>query len=724
MDEVELRFPNATDVELSVRELSITEELSRPFNVSLVTLGSDGSVDLERVAGGPAVVRIDRGALGTRTFTGLCASIEQRRAIQVGGAPDAEVLYRYDVEVVPALWMLRHRRNQRIFQHLSTPDIVLALLSEWGVAAESRVTQAAFPKHEYRVQYAESDLDFVTRLLDEAGISYFFEGPGATVVLSDRTEKSDPRRVLFAKRPKEAAAWPHVTDVRVRGATGPGKFTLGDFDLRRPRGGILYRADGGAPGEDRLERFAYEPGAATIDLDASQVAESATPAADDQSTARTDEEAGYAASRARLAGVRGPLRGIAYGTNMVDLAPGSAIALAGQDIPKLAFGAALVVARSHLERDIEREWRGSGVAVFGDATVRPEPTTPSPRRPRIDGLQSAIVVGPPGEEIYTDEFGRVRVCFQWDRSDGPDERRTCWVRVSEGWSGPAFGILATPRVGNEVVVGFYEGNPDQPTVVGRLHNVVTPAVAALPGAQTRTMWSTSSTPAGGAGDGHHELTFDDQVGRELVLVRSERDLETVVKRELREIAGLDQSIIVGRHHATTIVREDSSVVGQKHEVTIGQIQSMNIAEAGTPAVTPLATRREIIAQRITLTTGGATIELSGPEITITTEQDIHIMAGGTVDIQGGPQVHINPPVVGQGGDPEKAEPPPSHVAWFKLLSEDGTPLAGVRCYIEHADGTTSQPLVTGGDGAVRLPVDTQGSYQVKLGRPPAQGGSS
>jgi hypothetical protein len=254
-----------------------------------------------------------------------------------------------------------------------------------------------------------------------------------------------------------------------------------------------------------------------------------------------------------------------------------------------------------------------------------------------------------------------------------------------------------PRVGQEVLVAFLDGDPDQPVVVGRAHGASAPPPERLPDSHTRSVWRSRSTP-GGAGS--HEIAFDDRRGHEQVLVRSERDLEKVALHDEVEHTGLDRTALVGRHLSATIAGADSSSVGEMHAVSI----------AGS------ATRREIAARRITLTTGDATILLDGPDILVTGRSGVVIKAGGTVSIQGEPHVHINPPHDDEGGGAPAAKVP-DHVVHFQLLS-DGRPLAGARAFVQHEDGTASAPQVTDANGLVRLPVDKTGTYHVKLGKPP------
>ena len=707
---VEIEIPSFSGHGLTVRTVDIVEGLSLPFEVALVAVSPDGDLDFERLVGAEATCRLDEGTLGSRAYSGIVSFVEQIE-------PEPTGLSTYSLRVVPRLWLLSQRRGHRIFQHQTALEIARALLAEWRIEITALVAPENLARHEVRVQYGESDLDFLDRLLGEAGISYFFDdqrGDGAShLVLTDCPERADTRRagVPFTSEPSPTWEMPFVADVRVAHETRAGSVTLADFDLRRPETPRLFHAEQPGPGEARMERFSYVPGASLADLPAASIQAGDTPVADDQSHARSDEHQGYGLAERRLTALRGDRRRVELSTSLSDLAPGAVFTIAGAPHPVLALDQRLLVVETRIDGKVDQAWTVRVVAAFASAKVRPQ------RRiawPRVEGLQSAVVMGPAGEQIHTDELGRVRVRFHWDREGVADDHRSAWVRVDDGWAGVGFGMIALPRVGQEVVVAFYEGNPDQPVIIGRVHDASNPAPRPLPGSQAESVWRTSSVPGG---RGYHELSFDDAAGRERVFLRSERDLEKVVVREeVEEIHG-DRATVVGRHLGTTIGTVDAITAGQAHQVRMATVVDAHAADMGAPNATPLDTRREIIAKRITLTTGGATIVLDGPDITVTAQHQVSIKAGGTVTIQGEPYVQINPPIVTKKADARKPPPPADHTVWFRLQAE-AQALAGALVHVVHADGTTSGPLVTDGAGRVRLPVDKPGAYDVKIGDPP------
>ncbi len=708
---VEIQIPSYAGHGMSVRSIDIAEGLSSPFEVAFAAVTPDSDLDFERLIGAEATLRIDEGSLGRRAFSGVVSFVEQME-VEPGG------LTTYMLRIVPRLWLLSQRRGHRILQHQTALEMVQALLAEWKIEVTTLVTEELLARHEVRVQYGESDLELFDRLLEEAGISYFFDdqrGDGAShLVLADGPERAETRHagVKFTSELSPTQALPFVADVRVAHQMKNGAVTIADYDFRRPDFALAYRAEAAGPGEAKLERYAYAPGSAIADVPAASIAANDTPVADDQSHARSDEHQGNALAERRLQAVREDRRRVELATSLVDLAPGSVFTIAGAPRPEIAVDQRLLVTQTRIDGRVDQTLVVNVVAAFASAKVRP------PRRvswPRVEGIQSAVVVGPASEEIHTDEFGRVRVRFHWDREGIHDDHRSAWVRVDDGWAGAGFGMIAVPRVGQEVLVAFYEGNPDQPIVIGRVHDGENPLPHGLPAGKSHSVWRSSSSPKS---PGYNEISFDDTAGRERLSLRAERDFEKVVLHDEREEIGGDRVSVIGAHLGTTVAIQDAITVGSMHELRMAGITDAHVGAMGQPDLKPMDTRREIIARRITITTGGATIVLDGPNITVTAQHEVKIKAGGTVVIQGMPYVQINPPKITKAADAAKPATLIDHLVWFQLLFE-GLPLAGARVHVEHADGTTSPRQVTDGAGHVRLPVDKAGPYHVKIGDPPA-----
>jgi type VI secretion system secreted protein VgrG len=706
--QIDLTLPTFPQSGLTVRQFDIVEALSTPFEVALVCMSADADLDLEKIVAQPASLHIANDAQVSRRWTGVCSYVEQIEAEPAGEST-------YAIRIVPRLWLLSERRNHRVFQHQTAVEMVKKVLAEWQVDVDVRVTEANLARHETRVQYGESDLDFVSRLLEEAGVSYWFDDANdSRLVLADAPERAETRRAGVPFTSQENATTrgtPFAADVEVAHETRTGIMTIADFDFRRPRFPVVYHAEQKGAGEDRLERYTYLPGSGLADVAPSSVQTNDTPVADAQSFARIDEHQGYALAERRLAALREDRRRVQLSTNLLDLSPGAIFTIAGSPRPELASDQRLLVLQTNIDGKRDSVWTVKVAAAFASAAVRP------PRRvawPRIDGVQSAVVVGPTGEEIAVDEFGRVRVQFHWDREGKYDDHAFAWVRVCEGWGGAGFGVVTLPRVGQEVLVAFTEGNPDQPVIVGRLFGGSNPVPNGLPAGKTQTVWRTRSSPAS---SGFHELSFDDTAGREKVFLRSERDLEKVVVAAETEETDVDRTMVVAHNLGATVGAVDATRVGQMHEVRMATVPASRVDDAAPPNVVQLDTRREIIPKRITLTTGGATIMLDGPNIVVTAQHQVSFKAGGTVYVNGQPTVQINPPLVTRKADAAKPPPPPESTLWFRLVSE-GQAMVGALVHLVHADGSTSGPLTTDGRGQVRVPASQGQSAQIKLGPPP------
>ncbi|EYF04077.1 type VI secretion system Vgr family protein [Chondromyces apiculatus] len=623
LDNLELSF--ASGLDLSVRHFGVSEAISGLFDVSVVALSRIDDVDFDAVVGQGASFRINGGSLGAmpqaRAWTGICSQFEQVQGEETG-------LSTYHLRIVPHLWLATQRQNNRIFQHVSIPEIVEKLLAEWQITPVSKIDKGQYPRFEYRVQYAETDYAFLSRLLEEAGISFFFEFDGekgqSQLVLSDRPQAAEHRPggpMIFHDQPPREARVEYLTRLTVAQRVRQGAHTIRDFDFqRRPDFELFGKAAGGRAPEDRLEHYQYEPGAFLVEGTAAGDVAAA-------GASRHDEKEGAALASRGLEGERKSRVTVGFESSALTLAPGTIFSVASHPHPLFGAGKNLLVTELALSGAPGAEWSVSGRAAQATEPFRPARKTP---RPKITGVQSAVVVGPEGAEIHTDEYGRVRVQFHWDREGQMNEKSSCWIRVSQGWAGGGYGMMTIPRVGQEVTVGFLEGNPDQPLIIGRVFNNTTRVPYALPKNQTRSGWKTSSTPSS---DGFNEIMLEDQKGAELISIQAQRDLTKLVKMDEVERTGGSRTISVGRSRKATIGGMDSTVVGQRHEVVIK-------AEGGGGGGAP--TSLTMSDKKIVYTTGQASLTFDGPDVALEAEGNITITArSGDVIIKGGPNVKIN-----------------------------------------------------------------------------------
>ncbi|AUX26033.1 hypothetical protein SOCEGT47_065860 [Sorangium cellulosum] len=586
-----LKVTVASGDALDVRHFRVAERMSSLFEITLVVVSDDPDVDFETVAGQPMSfsMRKGLGPLDHRAWTGVCSRIEQTAAEERG-------LSTYSLTLVPELWLLTQRRNYRMFQHASELEIVKRLLAEWGIVPVERLS-GIYKKRKYRVQYGESDYAFVCRMLEDAGISFYFETADdqTTLVLDDAPQRNASRPpVAFRDGPMDAGE-EHVTRVRIGRRIRPGQYTVRDHDHRRSPRLQLIATAGSAPGiEARLERYHYVPGAFLFESDKGEP----TPHADDKGGYRTDEREAKQLAQRRLAAKRAGAKIVSFETNTLDPAPGVVLRVLDHPKGELAAGTPLLVLASELSGTHDGAWPHACEAVSAEQPYRPPLATP---KPKVAGVESATVVGPPGEEIHTDELGRVRVHFHWDRESRMDDRSSCWIHVSQPWGGTGYGVMNLPRVGQEVLVEFLGGDPDRPIIVGRVYTNLQKVPYVLPAQKTLSGWKSCST--GGTG-GYNEIAFDDAAGKELVRTRAERDLCKRVKRDESSHVGRDRArfvtqneeITVGKNRTKRIAgNEDESVglnrtttVGMNRTSRIGAVESTTVGEMFVVAVAPPA----------------------------------------------------------------------------------------------------------------------------------------
>ncbi len=540
---------------LQVREFTTEEGVSALFTAYVVARSPDPSLDLESLVGQSAVLEVHPGYAnvlfeGARIFSGIVSFIEQAQAEESDRG-----LSTYHLRIVPRLWLLTQRVNHRIFQHLAIPDIVDALLDAFAVEHTWKIDRGSYPKLEYKVQYEESDYVFLSRLLEEAGIAFTFDdsdGKGSVLVLGDALHQGTTRAgppILYVDNPNETAEKEFVTRVRLSHEVRPGAHTIRDDDFRRPAFPLFGDAPKAHSPEDFYEQYHYRPGAFLVEGGAG----GDTPVADDQDVGRHQEAFGDDLAERSLSGERMGKRGIAFGANVVDLRPGTLFSIAGHVHPEL--GAPLLVTAFTIQGSTQGvAWSMTGRAVFVDVPYRPRRSVP---RPQVFGVQSATVVGPADQEIYTDEFGRVRVQLPWDRDGAGDDHSSCWIRVNQGWGGQGYGMMLIPRVGQEVLVAFLEGDPDRPIILGRLYNRTNPVPYRLPIHKTVSAWHSHSSPDSA---GFNEIKYEDLAGEELLYFRAQKNQRTLVKH--------DETITVQNDRDKHVfINETDTTVANRTEVT-------------------------------------------------------------------------------------------------------------------------------------------------------------
>ena len=580
---------------LSVRRFTVSESVSSLFSVSVWARCLEADVDLEGILGKEASLHIVHGTvhvagLGSRTWKGVCTHIEQVEGVSPQPGQKAESTY--FLRIAPRAWLLTQRRGYRIYQHLSIPDIIDKLLAEWAIAPVWKINRGSYPKLEYKVQYGESDYTFMSRLLEEAGIAFTLpDEAGSNITFGDNLHqgtKRDGAAIHYVEEPNQSSEKEFVTNVRLAHEVRPGAHVIRDYDFRRPSFELFGKSTTSPAPEDRYEQYHYQPAAFLVEGGKG----SGTPVADDRGVARNDQPFGKDRADRALLGRRAGRRQVGFDTNAPDLAPGSIFTIGQHPHPEIGEGEKLLVLELSIEGSPQDQWSIGGRAVFTDMPYRPPLVT---AKPRLNNVQSAVIVGPAGQEIHVDELGRVRLQFPWDREGKNDDGSSCWIRVSQGWAGTGYGMIVIPRIGQEVLVGFLEGDPDAPMIVGRVFNAAELVPYKLPDHKTRSTWKSNSSPGGG---GFNEIMFEDLKHKELVWIQAQKNLRKLVKN--------DEVMTIGHDREKYVVHNETETVGM-NRVEITAVNRVEITDKDRTTFVGQSSLKMVDGNEIEKTDGNLTI---------------------------------------------------------------------------------------------------------------------
>ncbi|EYF08793.1 type VI secretion system Vgr family protein [Chondromyces apiculatus] len=599
-----------------VREFTVDDGLSTLFTVDLEIACPNPALDLELV-GQPASFHIELDALAypgqsKRSWSGVISELHLLRSESTG-------LSTYRISLAPRLWLLTLRTNCRVFQQLTDLDIVKAILGEWGIEPVVECTRS-YKTRKYRVQYQESDFTFICRMLEAAGITFYFRAADgeSQLVLADTPEHGPEREgnLDYLDEPMEGATF--ATQLRASRALTSGKVTLADHDHRLPNTPLTAQASPSAhPVESQLENYAYTPGSFRF----GNPGPKDTPTADDRGRTRTDPKEGQRiADQVGAASVARAKRFI-FDSNALDLAPGLRFSI-GQH-PLAERVGQMLVTRTTFTGTFDSEAHVLCNAAAASTPYRPEAVTPTPV---IHGVESAIVVGPAGETIHCDEFGRVRVQFHWDRYGKMDENSSCWVPVNQAWAGEGLGALNIPRIGQEVLVSFLAGNPEEPAIVGRIFTNLLRPPFPLPANKTQNGFRSASVPANGgtASGGFNMMMFEDKQGSEEIRIRAEKDQNTRVNN--------DKTLSVGRHRKMDVVGND------KEKVEGNQTNSVFGTMKSAVGVDKLAS---VVGDFLSMTGGQRVLQTIGSYVSNALSHNISSEEGTTISV-GSSMIHIGP----------------------------------------------------------------------------------
>ncbi|QVN21775.1 type VI secretion system tip protein TssI/VgrG [Burkholderia pyrrocinia] len=542
-----LDSPHGDD--LKFHTLDGSDELGRLFEFRIEALADSHSLSLKDMLGKPVTVRIEQQDQSTRYLNGIVAraSLAGRRA---------ERYYGYELVVRPWLWLATRRSDCRIFQNKTVPEIVQEVLSTYGFPIENHLAESYVPR-EYCVQYNETDVAFVSRLMEFEGIYYWFRHAEDThtLMLSDamssHTALPGYETIPYIARDRTAIAdEEHVDGWLPAQEVSVGKHQTTDYDYTKPRADLsTQKVDPRGHDHDSFASFEWPGG-------------------------YRDDAPGAHYSRVRLEEQQAEHERASADTDVRGAAPGYLFTLA--HCPRADQNREYLIVRCQyrFQENAYASDQGAEAVVHQTMMLVQPSSLPfrSPRetpRPRTNGPQTATVVGPPGEEIWTDQYGRVKLQFRWDRYGQSNQDSSCWVRVSSPWAGGGFGGVQIPRVGDEVVVDFLNGDPDEPIVTGRVYNGEKMPPWGLPGSATQSGLLSRSSP-GGTTEHANAFRFEDKKGAEQLWMHAERNFDAETEA--------DHSLSVGNNHTHTVGNDETMQVKNNRQRSVGQNETVNIGK--------------------------------------------------------------------------------------------------------------------------------------------------
>ncbi|EAQ66647.1 vgrG protein [Marinomonas sp. MED121] len=567
------------------------ESLSLPFNFNVSLASRVETITAQDVVDKNVCLSVYQDGVAQQVWHGVVKGFEQ------GDTGHHHTFYR--LAMVPALSRLALRHNSRIFQLQTAPEIISILLQEMGIQDYAFSLGRECQQREYCVQYRESDLDFVARLAAEEGIFYFFthlEGKH-TLVFSDDTQTlpNVAKAMMYNTLSGGQAGLPFAQNFIRHTQVKPSSVQFKDYSFKQPDYSFLQDAMG-------------------TELDAQQINYEHF----DYPGRYKDDESGKAFAQYRMQALRKDAIYAQGKSNFAALTTGYKVTL--MDHPQENCNQAwLLVSIKHKGEQPQalEEMGGEGATKYHNQfDVIPayrQWRANSDARPRVTGPQIAIVVGPEGEEVYCDEFGRVKVQFPWDRYSQGDEFSSAWVRVSQAWAGAQYGMVTLPRIGHEVIVSFLEGDPDQPIITGRTYHTANQAPYALPEHKTKTVLRTESHQ----GDGYNELRFEDQAEQEEVYLHAQKDLNLLVQNDRTDDIQNDHHIKVANSRFDHIKLDDSLTVEGERREHVVQNQTL------------------VVEGSLTLKQGEALVNEAGNEIHLKSGSKVSIEASSAITIKAG-----------------------------------------------------------------------------------------
>ena len=613
--------PLGKDV-LLLQEITGIEGISSLFSYELNLLAYENdSIVFKDIVGQKVTITLNLPDGTPRYINGYVSRFTQ-------GGTDARLFTHYHAQVVPWLWFLTRQADCRIFQNLAVPDIISQVFNLFDFKDFRLSLKGTYPQLEYCVQYRETSFNFVSRLMEEFGIFYYFDHSTEgkhTMVLADQSSTlpacpSSPvsydTQVGGLEDPEVISNWHVGQEVRT------GKYTVTDYNFITPSTSLLANdptvVDLSA--SHPLELFDY-PGLHTNKDQGDTVAK----------VRMQEEEAGYMVVSAE-GNCRGLMSGYSFelknhyrgdqNTNYV-VTEVRHFASAGQTYTTAGTQGGETYS-NHL------------TCIPASVTYRPPRITP---KPFVQGPQPALVVGKAGEEIWVDKYGRVIVQFYWDRLGQKNENSSCWIRASQPWAGGNWGAMWIPRIGQEVLVSFLEGDPDRPVITGRVYNANQMPPYTLPDYQTRSTFMSRSSKGGGSSN-YNELRFEDLKGQEQIFMNAEMDMDLRVEKDSREFIGANRHLIVTTNQVEQIQTDKHLHVKGNHFEAVDGNMSLNVtgnqmeSVTGNKSLAVTGNQSESVTGNLSLAVTGQQQDTS-MSYAMKTDTTIHLNAGVSAVIEAG-----------------------------------------------------------------------------------------
>lgn len=558
---IRVETPLGEDV-LLLQSFEGEESVSDLFDFDLSMHSENHNIPLDALVGEKAVVVVRLPDNSERFINGVVSEFRHTGTFLLKEGRESSIFSHYRARIVPWFWTLKLNRDCRIFQNKNVPDIVREIFGEHHLAEFETRLSGNYAVREYCVQYRESDFNFVSRLLEEEGIFYFFE------------HSKDKHKMILADMPTQFKLLPFhpkvdfatsfdseeletfVTDWQVKRQMRSEKIELRDFNFRNPALNLTANLKTLNSRGQELEIYDYPGEYETRNL-GEKIAKT-----------RFEEEKSQEFSASAVSNGRGFTAGFRFELKRH---------------PRQDFNRDFIILRVRHKAEQGGNYRsGASAEAFNyqcflenipyPINFRPVRKTPIPK---VSGTQTAIVVGPEGEEIFTDKHGRVKVQFHWDRLGNRNENSSCWIRVSQPWAGTGFGGVTIPRIGQEVIVDFLEGDPDRPIITGRVYNGASRPPYDLPANKAHSGLMSRTTPRGGSGN-FNGVRMDDNAGAEGLEIQAEKDERILVKNDKAETVGNNETIEIGVDRTENVGNNESLTVGNDQQIKIGNNRSADV----------------------------------------------------------------------------------------------------------------------------------------------------